>query len=303
MRNHIPVTILSGFLGSGKTTLINRVLRESHGIRFALIINEFGEIGIDAGMIQGPQDFVKMDNGCLCCVLNDELEKTIQKLKCRDDYDAIILETTGIADPLPIAWTFLRPQFGDAFRFAGIVIVVDTLHLDTMLKQARETKTQIERADYLYLAKSDVSTPKQIEETVKRIHDMNPNARLTQCTDPDWLALMFDFDSRKKFTLAAHPASAHDHSHAFQSVAISLKGKRISLNDMEDFFETLPKEIFRAKAVFQEKDDRLIVIHSVCGRVDFYEEPKFKGELAAVFIGKKIDEQELRGKMLKIIDG
>jgi G3E family GTPase len=289
---HIPVTILTGFLGSGKTTLVNRILKDTHDVQFALIVNEFGEIGIDAGLIRGSQDFVKMDNGCLCCVLNEELEKTIVKLIARDDYQAVILESTGVADPLPIAWTFLRPQFGESYRFAGIITVVDCLHLENMLTQADEVKIQIERADYLYLAKTDLCNEAELKKVKAKLLSINANARMVDSKDENWLDLIFDVSAKNE--LAELHGHQHEHTQSFQSVSIDLDDKPISLDDMEDLFESLPKEVFRAKAVFKDEQGRILVMHAVCGRVDFYEEPDYTGKLAAVFIGKSIDEEKLK---------
>lgn len=293
---HLPVTIVTGFLGSGKTTLINRILSHGHKIRFALIINEFGEIGIDDSLIKGSQDFVKMDNGCLCCVLSEELVSLIGKLKQRDDFEAVALETTGIADPLPIAWPFLREEFEDKFRFAGIITVVDCLHLEEMLKKSEETRVQIERADYLYLAKTDLCSQDTIKNVQARLKEINPNARFVMSCDPDWFRLMFDYSKSRELV---EDKSFKPHTHTtekdgFKSVSIPLKDKKMAINDIEDFFLELPQEVFRAKAIFQEAhDNRMIVIHSVCGRVDFYEVERLRGEPAAVFIGKGFDQERL----------
>jgi G3E family GTPase len=292
---HVPVTILSGFLGSGKTTLLNRILQANQGVRYALIINEFGAIGLDAGLLKGaPQDFVKMDNGCLCCALNEELVKTLEKLAAREDYDAVILETTGVADPLPIAWTFLREPYAASFRFAAIVTVVDALNLETMLTQAQETRLQIERADFVYLSKSDVAAPKQVAQTRAQIAAINAHARIVAAEDPDWAALLFDHDKPSAVALpTAHP-SAHQHAATFDSVAVPLQDVAYSLEAVEDFFETLPPEVFRAKAALRVVGRaHPVVIHAVCGRVDFYEEPLYQGALAAVFIGRDLSKSDL----------
>lgn len=293
LKTHIPYTIITGFLGSGKTTLINRILKESAGVHFALIINEFGEIGIDGGLIKASEDFVRMDNGCLCCVLSEDLVATIGKLKQRDDYDVVVLETTGIADPLPIAWPFLRPEFNSRFRFAGIVTVVDCLHLDAMMAHSEQPRLQIERADFIYLSKTDLAGADTIKRTCQKLETINPNARLVLNTDPDWLPLMFDFSLGREVVLKKLVKDkAH---HDFQSLSIPLTGRKIRLDDIEDFFEALPKTVFRAKAVFSNAvDGRKFVIHSVCGRVEFYEAADFKGGEAAVFIGRGFDGQWLK---------
>ncbi len=272
---HRPIYILTGFLGAGKTTLLRRILTEAHGHKFAVIINEFGEIGLDADLLGVSQDFVKMDNGCLCCVLNDELAKTLQTLKDRDDFAAVILETTGIADPLPIAWTFFREDLKDAFRFGGIIAVVDVVNFFTAQTLADEVLCQIERADYIYLAKTQSSSKENLQNVAQAVAAIQPLARFIQDTDSDFYDLIFDVESE-----LALPAQeqAHDHVHiqepihGFVSLSFDLQNTSVNLNVMEDFFEKLPKEVYRAKAIFKDAlTQKIFVMHAVCGRVEFYE--------------------------------
>lgn len=286
-----PVYVVSGFLGSGKTTLLNAILSDNRGIRFAVIVNEFGEIGLDASLIKASEDFVKMDNGCLCCVLNEELVDTITKLAQRDDYDAIIIETTGIADPLPVAWTFLRPQFDGLFRLGGIVTVVDACHYETMLNQASETGLQIERADFIFLTKLDLCSENQKEGVCEKIQSLNSQVRFISQQDEDWLDLIFD----TTVELKSNTATPRHHSAAYESVSLDLTGVETHLDAMEDFFETLPREVFRAKAIFEDATTRKIyAMHAVCGRVDFSELENRKAKLAVVFIGQGLDVEKIK---------
>ena len=313
-KNHKPVYILSGFLGAGKTTLLNKILREEHGHKFAVIVNEFGEVGLDGALIEGSQDFVKMDNGCLCCALNAELVQTIAKLNLRDDYDAVILETTGVADPLPIAWTFFREQFTDSYRFGGIVTVVDVLNFAQMTHEALEVMLQIERADYLYISKTSLVAEKQVQALEVFLKENNANARVVLDTDVDWLDLVFDFGgdvgARRAVPLLNEPSlahdhkSAHDHRHdhksAYASLAVPLQGLAVSLNKMEEFFEELPLAVFRAKAAFTDvATHKTYVMHAVCGRVEFYETALNIETPVCIFIGKKFDEVELKKDFLQ----
>lgn len=283
-----PVTILSGFLGSGKTTLLNQILNQNHGIRYAVIVNEFGEIGLDDQLLEGSQDFVKMDNGCLCCVLSDELVETIAKLNERDDYDAVVLETTGVADPLPIAWPFLRPEFKDAYRFAGIVTVVDVANLEKMLSQSEEARLQIERADFLYLSKTDLVDKQQKSQIVAKLKSINSNARLVDPQEESALEVMIDHDH--ELTL---PQVQNDHHTHYESVSKSLKDQTVTLEQMEDYFELLPDTVFRAKAIFQTPEKEYYVMHAVCGRIDFYKIEKQPQTLGVVLIGQKVSELKI----------
>lgn len=295
--HHIPVYVISGFLGAGKTTLLNRILTEEHGRRFAVIVNEFGEVGLDGSLIEGSQDFVKMDNGCLCCALNAELMETVEKLKSRDDFDAILLETTGVADPLPVAWTFFREQFLGCFRFGGIVTVADVQNFSRMNDEALEVVLQIERADYLYISKTQQVSSAQVGAFEVLLKDLNTNARVVRDADPKWLDLLFDFGGDEK-TLKELRDHHHDHGQEFDSVAVSLVGKTVRLNEMEEFFETLPKSIFRAKTAFKDVDSgKTFVMHSVCGRVEFYETNLVIEEPVAIFIGKNFDPKDLLVKL------
>lgn len=297
---HVPVYVISGFLGAGKTTLLNRVLTADHGRRFAVIVNEFGEVGLDGSLVEGTQDFVKMDNGCLCCALNAELMETVEKLKNRDDFDAVILETTGVADPLPVAWTFFRERFAGYFRFGGIVTVADVLNFSRMNDEALEVVLQIERADYLYVSKTGAVPPAQVGAFEILLKDFNPNARLVRDTDPKWLDLLFDFGGDEK-TLAELHGHHHDHAKKFDSVAVPLAGKAVRLSDMEDLFEALPKNVFRAKAAFKDADSgKTYVMHSVCGRVEFYETNLAIAEPVAIFIGKDFGAGDLAAGLGRI---
>jgi G3E family GTPase len=300
---HIPVHVVSGFLGAGKTTLLNRVLKESHGRRFAVIVNEFGEIGIDGALIEGgSEDFVKMDNGCLCCALNADLMRTIEKLKERDDYDAVIVETTGIADPLPVMWTFFREAFAGCYRSGGIVTAVDALNFEAMNQAAPEVLLQIERADFLYVTKTARAEPGRRTALLELLPELNPNARVVSDEDPDAIALLFECGGDEK-TLKdlGEEAGRHAHGNAYDSLSVPLAGLKAELGTIEDFFEALPKDVFRAKAVFDDAvSGKAFAMHAVCGRVEFYEAVAAGLTRAAVFIGKGFDAGEIEKNLKKV---
>jgi G3E family GTPase len=181
MSDKIPVTVLTGYLGAGKTTLLNRILTEDHGQKFAVIVNEFGEIGIDNELIVGADEEVfEMNNGCICCTVRGDLIRIIENLmKRKDKFDAIIIETTGLADPAPVAQTFFMDQdVQDAARLDAVVTVADAMWLKDRLKDAPEAKNQIAFADVILLNKTDLVTPAQLAEVEARIRAINPYAKL-----------------------------------------------------------------------------------------------------------------------------
>ncbi len=181
MSEKIPVTVLTGYLGAGKTTLLNRILTEPHGQKFAVIVNEFGEIGIDNELIVGADEEVfEMNNGCICCTVRGDLIRIIENLmKRRDKFDAIIVETTGLADPAPVAQTFFMDQdVQNHARLDAVVTVADAMWLKDRLRDAPEAKNQIAFADVILLNKTDLVTPEQLREVEARIRAINPYAVL-----------------------------------------------------------------------------------------------------------------------------
>ena len=177
----IPVTVLTGYLGAGKTTLLNRILSENHGKKYAVIVNEFGEIGIDNDLIIGADEEVfEMKNGCICCTVRGDLVRIMGGLmKRRGKFDAIIVETTGLADPAPVAQTFFVDE--DVQRNArldAVVTVADAKWLSDRLKDAPEAKNQIAFADVIVLNKTDLVTKPELAEVEARIRGINPYAKV-----------------------------------------------------------------------------------------------------------------------------
>ncbi len=177
----IPVTVLTGFLGSGKTTLLNRILTEQHGKRIAVIENEFGEVGIDQALvINAEEEIFEMNNGCICCTVRGDLIRILGNLlKRRDKFDHILVETTGLADPGPVAQTFfMDDELRAQFRLDGIVTLVDAKHVLLHLEESDECKAQIAFADVLVLNKTDLVDAEQLDGLEKRIHSMNAMAKV-----------------------------------------------------------------------------------------------------------------------------
>jgi G3E family GTPase len=188
MNEKIPVTVLTGYLGAGKTTLLNRILSEDHGRKFAVIVNEFGEIGIDNDLVVGADEEVfEMNNGCICCTVRGDLIRIVEGLmKRKGKFDAIIVETTGLADPAPVAQTFfVDADVQEAARLDAVVTVADAKWLIDRLKDAPEAKNQIAFADVIILNKTDLVSKAELEEVEARIRGINRYAKLHRAVRAD----------------------------------------------------------------------------------------------------------------------
>jgi G3E family GTPase len=184
----IPVTVLTGFLGAGKTTLLNRILREQHGQRIAVIENEFGETGIDHALVIGADEEVfEMSNGCICCTVRGDLIRILGNLmKRRDKFDRVLVETTGLADPGPVAQTFfVDDDVQEHFALDGIVTLVDARHVALHLDDARECREQIAFADVLVLNKCDLASEAELDELERRVRSINSMAKVLRSTGAD----------------------------------------------------------------------------------------------------------------------
>ncbi|MEE2785950.1 MAG: GTP-binding protein [Myxococcota bacterium] len=175
-KQKVPVTILTGFLGSGKTTLLNRILSEEHGKRIAVIENEYGEVGIDQALvINADEEIFEMSNGCICCTVRGDLIRVLGNLmKRRDKFDYVLVETTGLADPGPVAQTFfMDDEIRSEFSLDGIVTLVDAAHIDQQLGRSDESTEQIAFADVLVLNKTDLVGDESLDALEARLRDMN----------------------------------------------------------------------------------------------------------------------------------
>lgn len=181
LEKKIPVTIISGFLGAGKTTFLNSIISSNKNVRYAIIENEFGEIGIDQDLVIKTEDNIfEMSNGCICCSLNEDLYLTLEKLyKRRNDFEELLIETTGIADPSSVALPFIdENQFGRIFELKRIVCLADAEFIEDRLKESEEAVKQIVTADILIINKIDLVTAEYVEKLKAILSDLNPLAKI-----------------------------------------------------------------------------------------------------------------------------
>lgn len=180
----LPVTIITGFLGSGKTTLLNHILTNQQGVKTAVLVNEFGEIGIDNELIiSTDEDMVELNNGCICCTINNDLVNAAYKILERQDaIDYLVVETTGLADPLPVAMTFLGTELRDMTRLDSIITVVDSENFSLDLFNSQAAYSQIAYGDIILLNKADLVSEEKLSDLETRIREMKEGSRILRTT-------------------------------------------------------------------------------------------------------------------------
>ena len=226
----IPATILTGFLGSGKTTLLKRILTESHGQKIAVIENEFGEENIDNEILVADtnEQIIQMNNGCVCCTIREDLRTTLSELaekrrKGELTFDRVVIETTGLADPGPVAQTFfMDDEIAESYLLDSILTLVDAKHAQTQLDTRQEAQRQVGFADRIFISKSDLVSEAEVQALIHRIKHMNPRApQQTVHFGEVPIASVFDlrgFNLNAKLEidpdfLAADDHAGHDHGH------------------------------------------------------------------------------------------
>ncbi len=330
----IPVTVLTGYLGAGKTTLLNRILSENHGKKYAVIVNEFGEINIDNDLIvESDEEVFEMNNGCVCCTVRGDLIRVVEGLVKRPGgFDGILVETTGLADPVPVAQTFFMDDDVRArAKLDAVVTVADAKHLTESLADSPEAQEQIGFADVVLLNKTDLVSPEDLAEVEARIRAMNPHAlihRTERCAIPlDRVLGRGAFDLDRILTLEPefldadehdhdHDHHDHDHDHDHEHhhhhhhdiegsgvFSISLRGGEL---DPQKFFPWIQQtaqeqgpDILRMKGILAFKDDsERYVVQGVHMIIEGNHQRPWKDDemrqSRLVFIGRHLDEKAIR---------
>jgi G3E family GTPase len=307
----LPVTIVTGFLGSGKTTLVNHILANQRGVRTAVIVNDLADVNIDADLIVVEDDgMVELANGCICCSLNtDFIDAVFRIMRRRDNLDYLVVETTGVADPLPVALTFLRTELRDLVRLDSIVTVVDAENFALDRFESAAVRNQVVYGDVVLLNKCDLVGGARLNELEQAVGSLAAGARVmrsTRCEVP--LALILSvglFQSDRFFERAtgnsatgqAATGASHDHVAADGFESVSFESDRpFGVHRFQKFLEALPDNVYRGKGLLWiAENGQRYVFHLVAKRFSLDEGP---GDDAAtnklVLIGRNLDRLRLR---------
>jgi G3E family GTPase len=325
----MPVSIITGFLGSGKTTLLNQILQNKQDLKVAVLVNEFGDINIDSQLlISVDEAMMELSNGCICCTINDGLVDAVYRVLEREDpIDYLVIETTGVADPLPIILTFLGTELRDLTNLDSIITVVDAEAFDEKHFDSEAALRQITYGDIILLNKIDLVKPEKIQELEDFIHDVKSGAKIlhTQYGEVA-LPLILDVsltpihkyivtDDEDRYNHEHKHDHKHDHKHEHHHhsdhldndgfVSISFQSnKPFNVHKFENFLtEEMPENVFRAKGILWFSDSELRHIFQLSGprytlhADEWPNQPKNQ----VVFVGRKLDTNEIYTKLNKCL--
>ncbi|AIK36866.1 MULTISPECIES: CobW family GTP-binding protein [Bacillus] len=304
----IPVTILTGFLGSGKTTLLNRILSEEHGKKLAVIVNEIGQIGIDNQLIMNvEEEIMEMTNGCLCCTVREDLLVALKQLldvkaEGKMDFDGLVIETTGLANPGPIIQTFfLDPVIQSAYKINGVVTVVDSYHIHKHFEKGLEAKEQIAFADMVLVNKLDLVGEEEEKELLTELQGINPTAKLIPTTNCEVdIPVLLEIQTFKtRDTLEIYPHKEHHHLEGVKSFVLR-EERPLDLQKLNEWMSAVVQELgeylYRYKGILSIDgvDCRIVFqgVHTLFAAS--YDREWQEGEervSEVVFIGKDINKE------------